>query len=83
MLNPTTMLYQTATQQWPGLEALLDSVPADKFTLIDMKPLRPLANRDKQKISSELLQVIYGFDAVLVMSGSTASANLVSVPASQ
>ena len=79
MLNPTTMLYQTATQQRPDLDVMMNSVPAGQFTLIDMKPLRPLASQHKQKISAELLQIIHGFDAVLVMSGSTASTNLIPV----
>ncbi len=47
------------------------------FTLIDLRPLRPLVfGRRQRTLDDDLIRTIHGFDAALVMSGSTASANL-------
>lgn len=78
MFNPVEMRYQNGPSQGvKGLELLIDNVPSGQFTLIDLRPLRPLVSRDRQGISPELVQTIYGFDAVVIMGGSTAAKNLI------
>lgn len=59
-----------------GLEAITDQANPDTFTLIDLRPTRPLLSRAHEGISSNLMQLVHGYDAVLVMSGSTGSHNL-------
>jgi hypothetical protein len=46
------------------------------FTLFETAPLRPIAHSGDRSLHPELVRVIHGFDAVLVMSGSTPSSNL-------
>lgn len=47
------------------------------FTLIDLRPLRPLVFGARHKaLDADLVRTIHGFDALLVLTGSTASANL-------
>jgi len=49
----------------------------DAFTLIDLRPLRPLVFGPRHKaLDADLVRTIHGFDALLVLTGSTASANL-------
>lgn len=60
-----------------GMGPLLDAAFADAFTLIDLRPLRPLIfGRAHKSLDADLVRVIHGFDSLLVMSGSTASSNL-------
>lgn len=60
-----------------GMAPLLDAAFADAFTLIDLRPLRPLVfGRAHKSLDADLIRVVHGFDALLVMSGSTASGNL-------
>jgi len=51
----------------------------DAFTLIDRSAsvLRPLVFGQRHKaLDADLVRTIHGFDALLVLTGSTASANL-------
>ncbi len=60
-----------------GLAAITAAAFEDGFTLIDLRPLRPLVTASRARnLDQELVRVVHGFDAALVMSGSTASANL-------
>ncbi len=44
---------------------------ASGFTLIDLRPLRPLLSAARTKTADpELMRIVYGFDAVLVLTGS-------------
>ena len=55
------------------IEPITQAAFANDFTLIDLAPLRGvLASREKLA-NPELLKVVYGFDMLLVMSGSTAA----------
>ena len=47
------------------------------FTLMDLRPWRPLVFGQRHKaLDADLVRTIHGFDALLVLTGSTASANL-------
>lgn len=77
--DPTTLRFAAAPAKdgyAKGLEALLELAPDDQFTLFDLRPLRPLLGRQRAEISVELMRIVHGFDALLLMNGSTASTNL-------
>ena len=59
-----------------GLDVLMDAVDPKAFTLIDLRPLRSVIGYWRDGIDPELMRAVYGFDMLLVMSGSTASGNL-------
>jgi hypothetical protein len=60
-----------------GVTALLAAAYPDAMTLIDLRPLRALVGgRRARMLDADLVRNIHGFDALLVMTGSTASANL-------
>ena len=59
-----------------GLEWLIGEAWPDAFTLFETNALRPLVYSNSSKVDPELLRVVFGYDAVLVMSGSTPSSNL-------
>jgi hypothetical protein len=59
-----------------GLEWIIGEAWPDAFTLFDTHALRPLIYSNSAKVDPELLRVAFGYDAVLVMSGSTPSSNL-------
>lgn len=75
--NPVEWSYQPAPAKdgyAADLEPLTSAAMADAFTLIDLRPLRPIVGM--RAPSEALRRTVLGFDALLVMSGSTASANL-------
>jgi len=44
---------------------------SDPFTLIDLRPIRPLVFGARHKaLDADLVRVIHGFDSLLVLSGS-------------
>jgi hypothetical protein len=60
-----------------GMMPLLAAAYPDAFTLIDLRPIRPLVFGARHKaLDADLVRTIHGFDALLVMSGSTPSSNL-------
>jgi hypothetical protein len=60
-----------------GLAPLMAAASADAMTMIDLRPIRPLVFGSRHKaLDADLVRNIHGFDALLVMSGSTPSANL-------
>jgi hypothetical protein len=83
VLNPATWSYDPAPPKddyMQGLEPILAAAHPDAFTLIDLRPLRPLLGRWREGTDPELMRVVHGFDAVLVLSGSTPSSNLPKAP---
>ena len=59
-----------------GLSRFIAHYP-DAFTLIDLRALRPPVFCQRHKaLDADLVRTIHGFDALLVLTGSTASANL-------
>ncbi len=60
-----------------GMTPLMSAAYPDAFTLIDLRAIRPLVFGPRHKsLDADLVRCVHGFDALLVMSGSTASANL-------
>ena len=57
-----------------GLEPLLAAADPEAFTLIDLRPLRAVAAPRTRYLSTPLVRYVFGFDMLLVMSGSTPSA---------
>jgi hypothetical protein len=78
--NPVDWAYHPAPAKdgyAKDLEPLVGAAHDDAFTLIDLRPLRPIVGmRDP---SEARRRIVLGFDALLVLSGSTASANLQSL----
>lgn len=60
-----------------GMTPLIAAAYSDAFTLIDLRPIRSLVFGPRHKaLDADLVRVIHGFDALLVLSGSTPSSNL-------
>lgn len=78
--NPSDWRYNPSdagTYEDEGMTPLLAAAYPDAFTLIDLRPIRPLVFGARHKaLDADLVRVIHGFDALLVLSGSTASSNL-------
>lgn len=78
--DPTALTYRAqpiGSQYQQGLAPITGAASADAMTLIDTRPIRPLiTSRRARQLDDDLVRVVHGFDAVLVMTGSTASHNL-------
>lgn len=77
VLNPATFRYESGPPRNDyanGLEAIAAAADQSAFTVIDLRPLRPIVGW-KKDASSELRRAVHGFDAVLILSGSTPSSN--------
>ncbi len=62
-----------------GLEFLLKELPQTGLTLLDLRPLRPLATgsaRLRELNNAEAVRIIHGYDAILIWNGTTATAPL-------
>ena len=81
VFDPTRIRYAAAPPKdnyGRDLEPITRAVLDSGYTLFDLRPLRGVLDwRVNRLASPELLRVVHGFDALLVMTGSTASANLV------
>lgn len=81
VFDPTAWIYRAGPPRdnyAGGLAAVAGQAFSDAFTVIDLRPLRGLLSGGGRSASvdRELVRVVHGFDAVVVMSGSTASTNL-------
>jgi hypothetical protein len=77
--DPTKFAYQSAPAGafLPGVEPLTAAAWPDSYTLVDLRPLRRLARGfGRGAAEPNLSRLIHGFDTMLIMSGSTPSANL-------
>ena len=81
-VRPERMEYRPAnagTYTDEGMGPLMAAAHPDAFTLIDrsasVAAARVRASRHKA-LNADLVRTIHGFDALLVLTGSTASANL-------
>lgn len=77
--DPTSFTYKPAKYDGVyqnGLEPILRQAWPDAMTLFDTHPLRPMLGHSKTPANPDLLRLVHGFDAILVMSGSTPSSNL-------
>lgn len=79
VLDPSRWVYSPGPPKdsyWRGLEPVTGAAYDDAFTLIDLRPLRPLLGRWREGTSPEMMRIVHGYDALLVLSGSTPSADL-------
>lgn len=57
-----------------GLGTIVAQAYPEGFTLIDLRPLRPLFSVARTKtVDPELMRIVHGFDAILVLTGSRPS----------
>lgn len=77
-LDPRTFRYanQPTDDFHTTLAPVLGQAFETGFTLFETAPLRGIARLGATGVEMELAQVVQGFDAVLVMTGSTPSSNL-------
>ena len=60
-----------------GMGPLYAAAYDDAMTLIDLRPMRALVSGQRAKrLDADFVRTIHGFDALLIMTGSTPSANL-------
>lgn len=79
VLNPSNWTFEAKPAKdgyARGIGPLANAAYEDKFTLIDLVPLRSIAGTRRGSLNDELFRIIHGFDMLLVMSGSTASGEL-------
>lgn len=79
VFDPTRFSYRPAPAKDGYAKAAAPLYAAaweDKFTLIDLRPLRPILRSARSGASDSLMKVVHGFDMVLIMSGSTPSSEL-------
>ena len=79
VLDPTTWTYspQPAKDGYAeGVGPITAVAYPDAFTLIDLVPLRSIVSTREKTFGSKMIQIVHGFDMLLVMSGSTASSEL-------
>ena len=78
--DPSAFTYRPSNAETyadEGMTPLMHAAYPDAFTLIDLRPIRPLVFGARHKaLDADLVRCVHGFDALLVMSGSSASANL-------
>lgn len=77
VLNPTDFSYVPAPAKdgyAQGIGPVTHAAYENAFTLIDLRPLRPLLGFGATDASENLKRTVHGFDMLLVMSGSTPSA---------
>jgi hypothetical protein len=77
-LDPTRFLYVPGTRDeyGAGMELFDQAVAPNGFTLFDTAPLRPLASSVSGDLPLPLWRIIHGFDAILILTGSTPSTNI-------
>ena len=79
VLDPTSLTYSEASGKDDYSEALdefFDAAFEEGFTVFDLEALRPLGRQLKGENAEKLREVIYGFDALVIMTGSTPSRNV-------
>ncbi len=79
VFNPVAMSFNPAPAKdgyERGMGPIMAGVSPESFTLVDLRPLRPLLRKGALRSDYRLLRAIMGFDMMLVMSGSTPSAEL-------
>jgi len=73
-----TFTYRSAaeSEMHEELAPIFGQAFADGFTLFETAPLRAIARSGASGLSADLIRAVHGFDAILLMTGSTPSANL-------
>lgn len=77
IFNPMELTYVPAPVDLvaeEGLQTIAAQAYPEGFTLIDLRPLRPLLSAARTKTADpELMRIVHGFDAILVLTGSRPS----------
>jgi hypothetical protein len=79
VFDPTTLKYRPDSPKdgyATGLERVTDEAWPDVPTLFVTEPLRRLVMSRRHQADPELARTVMGYDAILILSGSTASHNL-------
>jgi hypothetical protein len=78
VFDPTKWAYAPAPPKdgyMAELEPILAAAFPDSFTLVDLRPLRPLLG-GRSAADPELKRIVHGFDMALILTGSTPSRDL-------
>jgi hypothetical protein len=74
IFNPVALAYEPAPVdlvEEEGLQTIAAQALPEGFTLIDLRPLRPLLSAARAKtVDPELMRIVHGFDAMLILTGS-------------
>jgi hypothetical protein len=77
VFNPMELRYVPAPvdlSEEEGLQPIVAQALPEGFTLIDLRPLRPLLSAARTKTANpELMRIVHGFDAILILTGSAPS----------
>jgi hypothetical protein len=75
--QPQRMVYEPVpTDEFPG-DPFTGLLYADDWTLFDLRPLRPVLHDNRRlNVPRELFDLVFGFDAMLVVAGAEPSAPL-------
>lgn len=79
VLDPTTFRYKPVEYDGDyskGLEPITAQAWPGAFTLFDTHKLRPLLGFSRTPAHPQLMNMVHGYDAILIMSGSTPSHSL-------
>lgn len=74
VFNPMSLAYEPAPVDLvaeEGLQTITGQALPEGYTLIDLRPLRPLLSAARAKtVDPELMRMVHGFDAILILTGS-------------
>jgi len=74
IFNPMSLAYEAVPVDLAaeeGLQTITGQALPEGFTLIDLRPLRPLFSAARAKtVDPELMRMVHGFDAILILTGS-------------
>ena len=77
IFNPVKLAYEPAPVELAAEKAfqpIFSQALPEGFTLIDLRPLRPLLSSARTQIADpELMRIVHGFDAILILTGSRPS----------
>jgi hypothetical protein len=74
VFNPVSLAYEPAPVDLvaeESLQAIAGQAWPEGYTLLDLRPLRPLLSAGRTKTADpELMRIVHGYDALLVLTGS-------------
>lgn len=74
VFNPMRLAYEPVPVDLvaeEGLQAIAGQALPEGYTLIDLRPLRPLLSAAQTRTADpELMRIVHGFDAILILTGS-------------
>ncbi len=74
IFNPVKLTYEPAPIELAAekyMQPIVSQILPKNFTLIDLRPLRPLFSAERAKtVDPELMRIVHGYDALLILTGS-------------